>query len=76
MIDDDFPPMGGEAAAPRQPAGPGGPQEPHEAFPDLASAAGVSGSDQEALTQQRNRRCDADQFLVFSVLINMLPMHG
>lgn len=65
MIDDDFPPMEGQAAAPRQLAGPGGAQEPHEAFPDLASAAGVSGSDQEAPAQQRNRRFDADHFLCF-----------
>lgn len=56
MIDDDFPPMAGQTADSRQPHRPGPPLEPSEAFPDLASAAAVSSSDQEAPTQQRHRR--------------------
>ena len=85
MIDDVFLPMEGQSAAPRQPAGPGGPPEPSEAFPDLASAAGVSGSDQEAPTQQRNRRYDADHHgsfqpsnsngFVSRLFTNLLPVH-
>ena len=59
MIDDDFPPMAGQAAAPRQSAAPGPGLQPREAFPDLAAAAAVSGSDQEAPSQQRHRRCVA-----------------
>lgn len=57
MIDDDFPPMAGQSAAPRQAAASGPALQPREAFPDLAAAAAVSGSDQEAPAQQRHRRC-------------------
>ena len=66
MIDDDFPPMAGQSAGPRQSAGPGLQQEPREAFPHLAAAAAVSGSDQEAPTQQRHRRCVSPSVLVTS----------
>ena len=85
MIDDDFPPMEGQTAAPRRPAGPRGAPEPSEAFPDLASAAGASGSDQEAPTQQRSRRYDADHHgsyqtsnssgFVSRLLTSLLPVH-
>lgn len=57
MIDDDFPPMAGQSAAPRQSAASGPGLQPREAFPDLAAAAAASGSDQEAPAQQRHRRC-------------------
>ena len=57
MIDDDFPPMAGQAAGPLRRLAPGHQQEPTEAFPDLAAAAPTSGSDQEAPLQQRHTRC-------------------
>ena len=58
MIDDDFPPMAGQAGGPLRPAGHSQQQHPAEAFPDLAAAAPASGSDQEAPAQQRQRRYD------------------
>lgn len=57
MIDDDFPPMGGQsgllprAAEPAHGAGRG------QAYPDLATAAATSGSEPELPTQPRQRRC-------------------
>ena len=57
MIDDDYPPMAGQSAAPQQSAAPGPGLQPREAFPDLAAAAAASGSDQEVPAQQRHRRC-------------------